>query len=174
MVRKSNNQYRMAIDYRELNKITVSDAEPARNVEDDLNKFTGCRYFTEIDCTKAYYQISMEYNSMRYTAFPTHRGLMEFTRMPFGVKNACTTYTRLMRIVLSDLEDVSFYFDNIIIFSKKFSDHLLSIRKVLNRLKLHGLTAQPSKCKFAVQSIDYLGFAVSGSDILTQTAKIEA
>ena len=174
MVRKSNNQYRMAIDYRELNKITVSDAEPACNVEDDLHKFTGCRYFTEIDCTKAYYQISMENNSMRYTAFPTHRGLMEFTRMPFGVKNACATYTRLMRIVLADLEDVSFYFDNIIIFSKTFPDHLLSIRKVLNRLKQHGLTAQPAKCKFAFQSIDYLGFAVSGSDILTQKAKIEA
>ena len=174
MVKKPDNSYRMTIDYRRLNDVTVSDAEPACNVEEDLHKFTGCNFFSELDCTKAYYQIAMAESSMAYTAFPSHRGLMEFRRMPFGVKNACATYVRLMRIVLADLKDVSFYFDNIIIFTKNFEDHLQAIKSVLARLKEHGLTAQPAKCKFGFKSLDYLGFAVSGSEILTQPAKTEA
>ena len=94
--------------------------------------------------------------------------------MPFGVKNACATYVRLMRTVLTDLDHVSFYFDHIIIFTKTFEEHISAINKVLSRLREHGLTAQPAKCKFGFQSLDYLGFALSGTQLCTQPGKIEA
>ena len=75
----------------------------------------------------------------------THKGLMEYSRLPFGMVTACATCIPLMRIVLAGLSDVVFYFDNMFIASKYWSGHLKAITEVLNRLRIHGLTAKPSK-----------------------------
>ena len=174
MVRKSDNSYRMAIDYRQLNSITVFHAEPTCNVTEDLHKFSGCQYFSELDLCKAYYQVPLTDKAKALTAFPTHLGLMEFRRMPFGLSTACATYIRLMRIVLAGLCNVSFYFDNIFVYSKDWSTHLEVLRRVLERLREHNLTVKPSKCRFGVSSIHYLGFIVDGTNIQPQHDKTEA
>ena len=153
----------MAIDFRQLNSITVFHAEPTCNKEEDLHKFSGSKYFSELDLSKAYYQVPLSENAKPLTAFPTHLGLMEFCRMPFGLVTACATYIRLMRIVLAGLTNVSFYFDNIFIFSQDWPTHLKALRSVLMRLREHHLTIKPSKCRFGVDSIQYLGFWVDGT-----------
>ncbi|XP_037784772.1 uncharacterized protein LOC119580748 [Penaeus monodon] len=116
MVKKDDGTYRMAIDFRAINSITVFHAEPSCTMEEELFKFAGARYFSEIDLTKAYYQIPLSESAMPLTSFPTHRGLMEFTRLPFGLVTAGATYIRLMRLVLSGLSNIAFYFDNIFIY----------------------------------------------------------
>ena len=73
-------------------------------------KFSGSKYFSELDLCKASYQVPLTDRARPLTAFPTHLGLMEFLRMPFGLVTACATYIRLMRIVLADLPDVIFLF----------------------------------------------------------------
>ncbi|XP_050704489.1 uncharacterized protein LOC126989931 [Eriocheir sinensis] len=78
MVRKSDGSYRMAIDFRQLNSVTVFDAEPTCSVEGDLHKFAGATYFSELDLCKAYYQIPLTDRAKPLTAFSTHQGLMEF------------------------------------------------------------------------------------------------
>ena len=164
MVKKSDGTYRMAIDYRQLNAITVFHAEPTCNKEEDLHKFSGSKYFSELDLSKAYYQVPLSDHARPLTAFPTHLGLMEFCRMPFGLVTACATYIHLMRIVLAGLANVSFYFDNIFIYSKDWPSHLEAIRSVLTRLREHHLTIKPSKCRFGVESVQYLGFWVNGTN----------
>lgn len=174
MVRKPDGSYRMAVDYRSLNSITIFDAEPIGTIEEDLHKFSGARYFSELDLTKAYYQVPVSLQSRPLTAFPSHRGLMEFTRLPFGLVTACATYIRLMRIVLAGLSNVSFYFDNVFIFSLTWTDHLDALHAVLQRLREYGLTARPSKCKFAFKSIQYLGFLVDGDTLRPLNDRIQA
>ena len=174
MVRKSDGSYRMAVDYRSLNAITVFDAEPVGTIEEDLHKFTRARYFSELDLTKAYYQVPVSQQARPLTAFPTHRGLMEFTRLPFGLVTACATYIRLMRIVLAGLSNVSFYFDNIFVFAVTWEDHLAALRAVLQRLREHCLTARPAKCKFGFKTIQYLGFLVDGETIRPLNDRIRA
>jgi len=174
MVKKSDGTFRMAIDYRNLNAITVFHAEPACSIEEDLYKFSGAKYFSELDLTKAYYQIPLTERAKPLTAFPTHRGLMEFTRLPFGLVTACATYIRLMRIVLEGLPNVTFYFDNIFIYGISWKEHLDSLRSVLDCLRKHGLTARPSKCKFGYDQIHYLGFIVDGKHLRPQFDKVEA
>ena len=124
MIRKQKNSYRMAINYRQLNSIRVFHAEPTCNITEDLHKFSGSKYFSELDLCKAYYQIPLTDKAKALTAFPIHLGLMEFRRMPFGLSTACATYIRLMRILLAGLSNVSFYFDNIFVYSKDWSTHL--------------------------------------------------
>ena len=131
MVRKPDNSYRMAIDYRQLNSITVFHAEPTCNITEDLHKFSGAKYFSELDLCKAYYQVPLSDRAKALTAFPTHLGLMEFDRMAFSLSTACATYIRLMRIVLTRLSNISFYFDNIFVYSKDWSTHLEALRGVL-------------------------------------------
>ena len=174
MVRKPDGSYRMAIDYRTLNSITEFHAEPACIAEADLHKFSGAKYFSELDLTKAYYQVPLTDRARPLTAFPTHRGLMEFCRMPFGLVTACATYIRLMRLVLAGLQGVSFYFDNVFIYSKSWVDHLETVKKVLERLQTHNLTAKQCKCRFGFQEVKYLGFMVDGTHLRPQNDKIKA
>jgi hypothetical protein len=174
MVRKSDQSYRMTIDYRMLNSITVFQAEPPCLVEEDLHQFAGAKYFSELDLARAYYQIPLTEKSRHLTAFPTRHGLMEFVRLPFGLVNACSRYARLMRIVLQDLENVSFYFDNIYVYADTWERHVRALRNVFTRLRQHGLTARPSKCKFGFASINYLGFKIGQGTIKPQEDKVNA
>ena len=174
MVKKQDGTYRMAIDYRLLNSVTVFHAEPSCSVEEDLHKFAGARYFSELDLSKAYYQVPLTEKAKPLTAFPTHKGLMEFNRLPFSLVTACATYIRLMRIVLAGLPNVSFYFDNIFVYSTDWPQHVSSVRSVLLKLREHHLTIKPSKCKFGVSTIQYLGFQLDGSQLKPQLNKIEA
>lgn len=174
MVQKPDLSYRMVIDFRRINSYIVFDAEPTCNAEDDLHLFTGSKYFSEIDLTRAYHQIPLSDASKMYTAFPTNRGLMQFTRLPFGIVTACAVYVRLMRIVLSGISNVSFYFDNIFIFSKTWSEHLETLCLVFERLRLNGLTAKPTKCSFGVEKLSYLGYNLDGTSITPQQSKIDS
>lgn len=63
------------------------DAEPACNMEEDLLNFSSSKYITELVFCKAYYQVPLSESAKPLTAFPTHLGLMEFCRMPFGLVN---------------------------------------------------------------------------------------
>ena len=94
--------------------------------------------------------------------------------MPFGLVTACATYIRLMRQVLAGLENISFYFDNVLIYAKTWAEHISSIRGVLERLREHGLTVKPSKCRFGFSTIQYLGFVIDGKTIKPVHYKVQA
>ena len=174
LVKKSDQTYRMTVDYRRINSVTQFDAEPTCTIEENLNFIHDSKFLTELDLTRAYYQVGMGANSQSFTAFSTNKGLMEFTRMPFGLVNACATYIRLMRKVFENLENVTFYFDNILIYSKSWDEHLETIKKVLDRLRDHGLKLKPSKCKMGYSTLDYLGFKIGNSELRPQVDKINA
>ena len=174
LVKKPDNSYRLTLDTRAVNSVTVFHAEPSCSLEDELHRFTNSRYFTEMDLTKAYHQIKLTPYARQFTAFATHRGLMEFCRLPFGLVTACASYIRLMRIVLHGLENVSFYFDNILVFSTTWDQHLGSLTAVLNRLREHGLTVKLSKCKFGFKSLNYLGFVLGCGRLEPQPSKVKA
>ena len=157
-VRKPDGSLRLCIDFRALNKMTIFDAEPMPCINDDLHKFNNAKYFSELDLAKGYWQVKLEPESRKYTAFATKYGLMEFKVMPFGLNTASSTFVRLMRRVLTGLSNVSCYFDNIVVFSKTWKEHLNHLNLVFSRLRQHGLTAGPSKCFFGFQEIKYLGF----------------
>ena len=124
-------KFRIVIDYRKLNEKTVTDKFPISDITDILDKLGKSNYFTTIDLTSGFHQIEVDPHDIAKTAFSTNFGHYEFKRMPFGLRNAPSTFQRLMNFVLKDLiNKICFvYLDDIIILGTSLQYHLNNIEK---------------------------------------------
>ena len=102
------------------------------------------------------------------TAFSTHRGLFQFTVMPFGLCNAPGTFERLMEVAMRGLQWTSclVYLDDIVVFSRDFEGHLQRLGEVLGRLESAGLKVKPSKCRLARGEVAFLGHVVNSEALV--------
>jgi hypothetical protein len=125
----------------------------------------GCSWFTKIDLKKGYYQIPMHAEDIPKTAVATPFELYEFTRIPFGLRNAGSTFQRLMDRVLNGLTFAFCYLDDIIVASPSREQHVLHLRQVFSRLHAAGLVANAAKCTVAVWAIDFLGHRITDGGV---------
>lgn len=152
-------KFRIVIDYRKLNEITVNDRYPIPNMDEILGKLGKCNYFTTIDLAKGFHQIEIDHDSIAKTAFSTKNGHYEYLRMPFGLKNAPATFQRCMNNILRPLlnKHCLVYLDDIIVFSTSLDEHLNSLRLVFDKLAEANLKLQPDKYEFLRQETTFLG-----------------
>ena len=149
-------------------------------VDDLLDQLGEARYFSTLDLAAGYWQIRVHPDSRPKTAFVTHQGLHEFTVMPFGVTNTPSVFQRLMQQVLTGLNPasgpdfVSVYIDDVLIFSRTLTDHLMHIETVLSRLVEVGLKLKPTKCHFLCQEVGFLGHVISPQGLKTSQQHILA
>ena len=147
----------MCVDYRKLNKLTVFDPEPMPTAEHLFQKLNGDKYFTRIDLSKGYWQISIPEEDIPKTAFVTPDGSYEFLKMPFGMINSAATLKRAMKKLLRGLDNVEFYWDDILIHTRTWEEHIKALRELFRRLLAAGMTIRPTKCLFGVNTVDFLG-----------------
>ena len=88
MDNSGEKKYRIVIDYRKLNEVTLDDKFPIPNINSILDKLGRAQYFTTLDLAKGYHQILIREQDREKTAFVTPHGLYEFIIMPFGLKNS--------------------------------------------------------------------------------------
>ncbi|XP_060605940.1 uncharacterized protein K02A2.6-like [Ruditapes philippinarum] len=124
LIRKKDNTIRFCIDFRQINKCTVFDAEPMPNMEQIFSKLSKYRYFSKIDLSKGYWQVPLSDNAKPLTAFETPSGLFQFRKMPFGLVNAPATFCRLMRKVLKDLDHSDSFIDDILVYTVTLPEHI--------------------------------------------------
>ena len=101
----NKEKYRVVVDYRRLNDNTVDEKYPIPRFEDILDRLSGAVVFSTLDLKAGYHQIRMHPKDQHKTAFTFERGHYEFTRMPFGLKNAPITFQRLMDEFLRGIDD---------------------------------------------------------------------
>ena len=165
LVQKKDGSCRFCIDFRGINKITGFDAEPIPNVEDLFVRLAHSRFFTKTDLAKGYWLILVLPEDRPKTAFATHQGLFQFIGMPFGLVSTPTVFARIMGMLhLANLSAENL-FDDILVHSVSWSDHLHHVRNVLDRLKSYGLTARPFKILVGFHPLEFLGHIV-GSGVL--------
>lgn len=166
----------MVIDYRELNKATVKDKYPLPLITEILDQLGNAKYFTTLDCASGFHQIEIEPQSRQKTAFSTPYNHFQFKKMSFGLSNSPSTYQRMVDIVLSGLQgiEIFIFMDDTIIYSQTLEEHMLKLRKVLERFKNAGLTLQTEKCHFLQHKIVYLGHVISEKGVQPDPNKIKA
>jgi hypothetical protein len=176
MVKKKDGTWRFCVNYRALNAKTVKDKFPIPVVEELLDELNGACYFTKLDLRSGYHQVHMHPEDVAKTAFRTHHGHFEFMVMAFSLTNAPPTFQALMNGVLQDYlrRFVLVFFNDILIYSSSWSEHLQHVRVVLTALRQHRLAIKQSKCVFGSQSVAYLGHVISDSGVAMDPAKVEA
>ncbi|GJS01731.1 putative reverse transcriptase domain-containing protein [Tanacetum coccineum] len=152
-VKKKDRSFRMCIDYRELNKLTVKNRYPLPMIDDLFDQLQGSSVYSKIDLRSGYHQLRVRDEDIPKTAFRTRYGHYEFQVMPFGLTNAPAVFMDLMNHVCKPYLDkfVIVFIDDILIYSRnkeEHADHLRIILELLKKEKLYanqGIHVDPAK-----------------------------
>lgn len=191
LVEKADGSVRFAIDYRRLNGIATKDAYPLPRINDYLDVLGGAKYFSILDALSGFWQIAMEEEpqglcakcggsfhsdtSVAKTAFITHAGLFEWTRLPFGLTSSPSIYQRVMDAIFRDLiwKELVVYVDDICSFAETFSEAIARLARVLTRLRAANMRVKAQKCKLFRTSVKFLGFLIKQTGVTVDPKKME-
>ncbi|GJV52494.1 putative reverse transcriptase domain-containing protein [Tanacetum coccineum] len=174
-VKKKDGSFRMCINYRELNKLTVKNRYPLPRIDDLFDQLQGSSVYSNIDLRSGYHQLRVREEDIPKTAFKTRYGQYEFQVMPFGLTNVPAVFMDLMNRVCKPYLDkfVIVFIDDILIYSKSKQEHEEHLTLILELLKKEELHAKFSKCEFWIPKVQFLGHVIDSKGIHVDPAKIE-
>jgi len=174
-VPKLDGRIRICGDY----KVTVNphiepDRHPLPKPEDLFASLSSGKKFTKIDLSHACLQMMLDDESKKFMVINTHKGLYQYSRMPFGILSAPAIFQRAMDNILQGLSNVLCYLDDILITGATDQEHIRNLEEVLKRLQDHGKKVQNSKCTFLATSVEYLGHIIDDKGLHTSPKKVAA
>ncbi|CAF4400204.1 unnamed protein product, partial [Rotaria magnacalcarata] len=156
-VAKHDGTWRMVVDYKKLNNITIKDNHPLPNMEQTIQVLgNGYQFFSKFDMKSGFWQIPIDEEDRHKTAFITPEGLYEWNVLAQGLKNSPPSFQRVMADILSPCQ------------------HLKHIHQVLSILSQHNFQLNPFKCSIFRQQIDYLSHTISEQGVKPNNEKIQA
>lgn len=178
VAKKSENgekKWRMVVDYRKLNEISIPDSFPLPNIIDILDQLGGAVYFSTLDLASGYHQLLVKEEDRCKTAFSTSSGHYEYIRLPMGLMNSGRTFQRLMNQILSkEIGKSCFvYLDDIVVYGRTLEEHNIRLNNIFKTLGAYDLRLQTEKCKLLKTEVVYLGHLITSKGILPDPSKTE-
>jgi len=175
IIPKSNQTVRFISDFRELNKLLKRKPWPLPKIVDTLQQLEGFTYASQLDLNMGYYTIRLDDPSAKICTIILPWGKYSYQRLPMGVAGSPDIFQEKMSALMSTLEYVFAYIDDLLIISRdSFENHLEKLEVVLTRLRDAGLKINAAKSTFGVHECDYLGYVLTREGIKPQRKKIEA
>ena len=169
--------YRMCIDYRPLNKKTLTIPYSSARIDYIFAQLGQAQVFTTLDACQGYHQIRMKKEHRGRTAFVTpHRGSFHYKRLPFGLSGAGFTFQRVIDKVMEGAayNHVMAFLDDIVIYSPDWESHVLHLRDVFERLRAAGFTINPTKVHIGRKKIPLLGHIIEPGKVSPDPEKVRA
>ena len=148
-MKKKDGRKRWVTDLRELNKQTVKDNYPLTNIQEILHSLQGATVFSFLDPCGTYHAVRIKPGSRACTAFISPFGTFQYIRMPFGLANAGSVYSRMLDV------------DDLLTFSREPWAHFGHLAQVVRALTAAGIKIQPCKHKLFQSEVDYLGHKIN-------------
>ncbi|KAL0742023.1 hypothetical protein Bca4012_083536 [Brassica carinata] len=176
VVKKKNRKWRMCVDFTDLNKACPKDCFPLPHIDRLVEATAGKKLLSFMDAFSGYNQIMMNPDDREKTAFITDRGTYCYKVMPFGLKNAGATYQRLVNRMFSEQleKTMEVYIDDMLVKSLDKREHVTHLEECFAILNLHNMKFNPTKCRFAVASGEFLGYLVTCRGIEANPKQINA
>ena len=175
MVWKKDGGLRICTDYRWLNARTLKDAHPLPHQSDCLAALGGNCLFSTMDLTSGFFNIPMQEDDKKYTAFTTPLGLHEYNRMPQGLCNSPASFMRMMTGIFGDMNfsKLLCYLDDLLVFAPSEEEALSRLHTVFQRLRENNLKLAPKKCHLLQKQVRFLGHVIDGGGVSIDPAKVE-
>ena len=169
-------KYRMVIDYRRLNALTVADRFPLPDIQELIDEIgtKGYRYWCSFDLASGFYNVPILEEHRERTAMSTPLGTYEWRVLPMGLKNAPSIFQRNMNRIFKDLPDVRCFVDDGVIGGETLEQLYLNVRQVLEVLQKNQMVVKRSKLQFFKTSLKFLGHNISREGVSPQAEKVEA
>jgi hypothetical protein len=174
-VKKKDGTFRLCIDYRQMNKVTVKNKYPLLRIGDLFDQLNDMMVFSKIDLRSGYHQLRIKKYDIQKTTFKTRYGHYEFLVMPFGLTNTTVIFMDLMNRVFRLYLDkcVMVFIDDILVYSSSYLEHEQHLRKVSKTLKENKLYAKRDKCDFWLKEVVFLRHVISTGGIFMDPGKVE-
>lgn len=173
-VKKSNGDLRFCIDYRGLNAISIKNRYSLPLITETFSQLSNAKFYTKLDIISAFNKLRIREGDEWKAAFTCRYGLFEPLVLPFGLCNGPASFQAYINHALRGLLDnfCTAYMDDILIYSESLEDHRRHVKKVLERLREHGLQVDITKCSFEATEVTYLGLIVSTKGISMDPKKV--
>ena len=176
VVKKKSGKWRVCVDFTDLNKACPKDPFPMPKIDQLVDATVGHPRMSFLDAFQGYHQIPLALDDQEKTAFVTPIGNYHYKVISFELKNAGSTYQRMMTRMFESLlgKNIEIYIDHMVVKSKMVSEHLVDLRIIFETLRNYKLRLNASKCSFGVGSGKFLGYMVTHRGIEINPDQIKA